>query len=171
VATEIGFFPYDPGFTGGVEVAVGNFDGDPGGHAEIAVGAGPGGGPHIRVFRYVAGAPGGVADFGVSFFPYDPGFVGGVHLAAGDVDGDGRAELVTGTGVGGGPHVRVFRAPGGGPPTELGGFFAYSPAFRGGVWVGVAGAQIVTGAGPGGGAHVRGFSPAGTPTALNVIAY
>jgi hypothetical protein len=39
------------------------------------------------------------------------------------------------------------------------------------VWVGVAGAQIVTGAGPGGGAHVRGFSPAGTPTALNVIAY
>jgi len=171
VDAGVSFFPYDAGFHGGIFVAVGNLDGDgPPGHAEIIVGAGPGGGPHVRTFRYAGGAPGGVQDFGVSFFPYDPGFTGGVHVAAGDLDGDGRAELIIGPGAGGGPHVRVFRAAGG-VPTEVAGFFAYDPSFRGGVFVGAAGGQVLTGAGPSGGAHVRGFTMSGTPTSLSVIAY
>jgi len=42
-----------------------------------------------------------------SFFAY-PGFTGGVRVAAGDLTGDGLADIVTGVGPGAGPHVKVF---------------------------------------------------------------
>ena len=43
-----------------------------------------------------------------SYFAYAADFAGGVWVAAGDVTGDGVAEVVTGTGIGGGPHVKLF---------------------------------------------------------------
>ena len=159
-----GFFAYDPEFPGGVNVAVGDVDGD--GVAEIITGAGPGGGPHVRFWRYVDG--GFVEIFNHGFFAYDPAFPGGVNVAVGDVNGDGVADIVTGAGPGGGPHVRVFNFLDG-QFTELGGngFFAYDPEFPGGVHVAAADlggdgvAEIITGAGPGDGPHVRAFSLAG----------
>jgi hypothetical protein len=42
----------------------------------------------------------------LSFFAY-PGFGGGVRVAAGDLDGDGRAEILTGVLIGP-AHVKVF---------------------------------------------------------------
>ena len=154
------FAPYDAGFRGGVNVAAADLNGD--GKAEIVTGAGPGGGPNVKVFN----AAGGLL---ASFFAYDPGFRGGVNVAAADVNGDGKAELVTGAGPGGGPHVRTFTAGG---AAIGGGFFAYDPRFTGGVSVAAIATRIVTGAGPGGGPHVRVFDGAsGAPIGGGFFAY
>jgi len=69
------------------------------------------------------------------FMAYPEGFRGGVRVAALDVDGDGQAEILTGAGPGGGPHVRAI-GPG---LAEAASLFAYDPRFTGGVTV--AGAE------------------------------
>jgi hypothetical protein len=157
------FLAYDPSFRGGVYVAVGDVNGD--GRDEIVTGPGLGGGPQVGVFD----ASGGRV---ASFFAYDPSFRGGVRVAAGDLDGSGAADIVTGPGSGGGPDVRTFRLPpGSGTPAQTGGFFAYAPSFTGGVFVGVGDVngdgrgEIATGPGKGGGPHVGVFTPGGTPVA------
>src|SRR5207244_5549205 len=94
------FFAYDAGFSGGVSVAAGDVNGD--GRADIITGAGAGGAPHVKAF---SGLDGSVLR---SFFAYDAGFSGGVYVAAGDVNGDGRTDIVTGAGAGGMPHVKAF---------------------------------------------------------------
>jgi lysophospholipase L1-like esterase len=163
------FLAYPAGFAGGVHVAVGDVNGD--GRAEIITGAGPGGGPHVRVLTF---AGGGLTSLG-EFFAYDPAFPGGVFVAAGDVTGSGLADVITGAGPGGGPHVRVMSQSLNG--TSVTDFFAYDPAFSGGVYVGAGEltgggkAEIITGAGPGGGPHVRGFTGAGQPTGNGFLAY
>lgn len=159
------FFAYDAAFRGGVTVAVGNVDNQPG--DELITGAGPSGGPHVKVFD----ANRNVVQ---SFFAYDTAFTGGVYVASGDFNNDGSADIVTGAGAGGGPHVKVFS---GLDHSQLASFFAYGPEFRGGVRVGCADlnedsrADIITGAGPGGGPHQRVFDAASLSNTTNVFAF
>jgi hypothetical protein len=158
-ASPLSFLVYPAGFTGGARVAVGDVNGD--GGPDLVTAAGTGGAPHVRVFS--AMQPSAVLG---EFFAYDLGYTGGLFIAAGDLDGDGKAEIVTGVGPGGGPHVRAFTRDPGGAFVEVRSFFAYAPEFSGGISVaacdvnGDGRADIVTGAGPGGGPHVQVFSGA-----------
>jgi hypothetical protein len=119
-----GFFAYAESFRGGVNVAVGDLEGD--GQLEIIAGAGVTGGPHVRVFA----ADGRLINPG--FFAYDEAFRGGVNVACGDVDGDGIDEIVTGPGKGGGPQVKVYNKEG---IMEGEHFFAFEQGLRDGVEV------------------------------------
>ena len=88
-----------PASRAGVFVAAGDVTGD--GIDDIITGAGSGAGPHVKVFN---GATGALVR---SFFAYDPTFLGGVHVAAGDTNADGRTDIITGAATTA-PHVRVF---------------------------------------------------------------
>ncbi len=131
---------------------------------EILTGAGPGEvfGPHVRSFC-VSGAP----TPGVSFLAYGTNKYG-VNVAAGDLDGDGWDEIVTGAGPGAvfGPHVRGWNVDDGTAAAIPGiSYFAYG-TLKWGVNVacgdidGDGFDEIVTGAGPGAvfGPHVRGWN-------------
>jgi autotransporter-associated beta strand protein len=147
------FLAYGANFAGGVRVATGDVNGD--GVDDIITAAGAGSGPHVKVFD------GANLNPLQSFFAYSPTFAGGVFVATGDVNGDGFADIVTGAGAGGGPHVEVFSGPN---HALLQSFFAYGSTFGGGVFVaagdvnGDGFADIITGAGAGGGPHVEVFS-------------
>ena len=122
---EIRSFLAFPGFVGGVSVAAGDLNSDR--HADVIVGAGPGApGGHVKVFDGQTGAELG------SFFAFEPDFLGGVRVAATDVDSDKIPDIIVGAGPGAGPHVKVFRAI---DQLVLHDFFAYEPNFLGGVFV------------------------------------
>lgn len=161
-----GFFAYDPRFTGGVNIAVGDVNGD--GFDDIITGADRGGGPHVRVIS------GKTRTEIASFFAYSASFLGGVRVAAGDVDGDGKVDIITGAGPGGGPHVKVFS---GANFQTIQSFFAYDAGFTGGVYVsggdfnGDGKSDIATGAGAGGGPHVKVFNGVGLGLLAQTFAY
>lgn len=95
---------YHPKFAGGVRVAAGDLDGD--GLREIITAAGPGGGPHIRIWKTDGTVWGG------GFFAFSASESGGVSVVVADVDNDGKEEIVTGSGQGAVPRVRVFSGRG-----------------------------------------------------------
>ena len=151
-AVKSSFFAYNTNFRGGVVVSVGDINGD--GIVDIVTGAGPGGGPNVRVFD------GTNNQLILDFMAYAPTFMGGVSIALGDVNGDGRLDIITGAGAGGAPHVKAFDAISG---NELLSFMAYDSSFLGGIFVAAGdlysngSTQIVTGTGFGGAAHVKIF--------------
>ncbi|MBU1952507.1 VCBS repeat-containing protein [Patescibacteria group bacterium] len=122
-----GFFAYREDLRHGIKVAAGDLDGD--GRDEIITGTNTRMGPHVRVFD-----PFGNIKFTPGFFAYNEGFRGGVNVAVADLDLDGRDEIITGAGPGGGPHVRIFNRYG---QTQINsGFFAFPDEYRSGVQVG-----------------------------------
>lgn len=141
------FFSDNVSFTGGVRVAMGDvLAGN-----DIITGRGPGGTAVVNVYR------GSNHALVYSFLPFGPNWTVGVYVAAGDVDGDGRADIIVGTGDGPGsvPNVKVFSGADG--ATVLRSFSAFAPGFNGGVRVAAADingdgvADIICGSGPGGG--------------------
>lgn len=136
------FFAFEPTFSGGVTIATGLINSDL--QIDILVGAGPGGGPRLKVFD---GASLGVV---MDFFVYDAAFRGGINVAAGNLYGGFTDQIIVGAGAGGGPNVRVYDAN----KNILQDFFAYNPGFSGGVRVAPAlfgsnGPGIITTPGPG----------------------
>jgi len=150
----------------GVNVAAGDIDAD--GYDEIITGAGPGAvfGPHVRGFNH-DGSSTVTPVGGVSYFAYGT-LKYGVNVTAGDIDGDGIDEIVTGAGPGAvfGPHVRGWNVDGG-PVSPMAGvsYFAYG-TLKYGVNVGCGDVdgdgidEIITGAGPSPvfASHVRGWN-------------
>lgn len=114
------FFAYDKNSRGGVSVAIGDVDSDS--QDEIVTGPGSGLEPLIKIFSLK-----GVLE--KSFLAYDKNFKGGVSVAIGDVNGDGKNEIVTAPGAGGGPQIRIFNYQG----IPLKSFFAYDKNYRGGI--------------------------------------
>lgn len=152
-----GFYAYDSNFLGGGSVAIADLGG--GGTNEIITAAGRGGAPHVRTFN-VDGS------FLTQFYAYQEDMHSGINVAAGDLDGNGAAEIVTAPKQGVGPHVRVFNSSGQVKLTV--GFYAYDEAFHGGVNVAIGDVngdgrdEIITGSGKDSGSHVRVFSGDGT---------
>jgi hypothetical protein len=81
------FFAYDPAFAGGVSVGAADLNGD--GVADIIMGAGPGGGPHVKVVdgtQLTNLQPNGeIANAALldSFYAFDATFNGGVFVGGG----------------------------------------------------------------------------------------
>lgn len=118
----IDLWPFHPNSRTGINVATGDVDGD--GKDEIAVAQGENGQAWIKVYRYNTEKTvlGEWNAFG--------SVPCGASVAMGDVDLDGKDEIIVGAGKGGGPLVRVFEANGEVKPIQ---FFAFHENYRGGV--------------------------------------
>ena len=180
--TIANFFAYEPSFTGGVNVATGDVDGD--GFADVLIGSGVGGGPRVRVLSgdgITSAAQVTIADF----FAYESSFRGGVNVGSGQITGGKYADVIAGAGFGGAPRVRLFagdvfndsKAPLPDAPVSVADYFAYDSSFRNGVNVasgdvnGDGRADVVTGAGVGGGPDVRVFSGTSSTASTAFFAY
>lgn len=121
--------PYESSFRGGVRVAIGDVTGD--GQDDIIVSPGPGRLPTVRVYNGETGNL--VRSFNGGSLPFVSGpwlashvrptsvptYRGGVTVATGDLNGDGRPEIVTANDVGTG-HIAIFSPMG----VRVGGFNA-----------------------------------------------
>ncbi len=94
------FFAYNQAFTGGVNLATADIDGD--GIDEIVTAAGLGGGPHVRVVR-----PSGMLV--AEFFAYDASDNAGVSVTRIDENENGKDELVVAHYGLGNPEASVVR--------------------------------------------------------------
>jgi hypothetical protein len=169
----------DPAFRGGARAAAGDVNGD--GIPDLVVAAGFQGGPRVAAFSgktlldplpaVVGAQPPKLFN---DFFAFEQTLRNGVFITAGDLDGDGKAEIIAGGGPGGGPRVSAFNAAdlissGGGTLTLLANFFGGDPNNRGGIRLAVRDfdgdnrADIIAGAGTNGGSRVTGYAAKNIP--------
>lgn len=169
------FLAFPSIYTAGVRLAVVDVTGD--GMPDIIAGTGPGVPAQLRVFDGASAGPSPAQVLGPlgSFLPYGSTYSGGVFVAAGDVTGDGRAEVVVSPDAGFFPGFSV--APpllgfDGATGTLLAFAWVYEPTFTGGVRIAMADvsgdgmADLVTVPGPGRPVEVKVFSAAGVNSFL-----
>jgi hypothetical protein len=167
----------DPNFRGGCRPALGDVNGD--GVPDLVVAAGVEGGPRVALFDGAGLETGGDSPPKLigDFFAFESTTRNGTFVAAGDVTGDGFADLAFGGGPGGAGRVRVFDGRsllGAGHFDSLdevafaqrANFFAGDPKLRGGVRIalrdvnGDASTDLVTGSGEGEASLVRVYTSA-----------
>lgn len=138
-----------------IHVDVGNFAGDE--QMEVVTGRHAGSTPTVAVYNRLNSRM-------HVFNAYASGFRGGIDVAAGDVDGDGYDEIITGPGKGGTPRVRIFKRDG----THVKDLWVYGNSFKGGVRVSAGDVdgdgedEIIAGLGPGAEPRVRVYKLDGT---------
>jgi parallel beta-helix repeat protein len=135
------------GWSGEESIAVGDFNND--GQFDLAVGAGYGAGPHVKVFDNKLQEQ-------FSFFAFDQGFRGGLSVASGDVNQDGISDFIIGAGPGADPHVIVYSIAHGSLDI-VHSFFAFDRGFHGGVLVSFDNGNIKVIAGQYGNGHIKVF--------------
>ena len=109
-AVRARFQVYEPGYRGGMQSAMADLDGD--GRPEIVFAPGKSRVGEIRVFSLD-----GVELRDYRTLPFGPQWRGGVNLAAADIDGDHRDDIIAAQAFGPG-EVRVFRSVAAADPIE-----------------------------------------------------
>ncbi|MFO0938523.1 MAG: PKD domain-containing protein [Gemmataceae bacterium] len=156
----------DSNFRGGAHAAVGDINND--GIGDLIITAGAGGGPRVAVYEGSSVAKNAPVKLVNDFFAYDSNLRTGITASAGDVDGDGFADLAFSSEKGGAPHVKIFSGSAltnanANEPSLLANFFAGDSSERDGVRIAAKyldddnQADIVTGEGDGSGTRVLAY--------------
>ncbi|MFH1457437.1 MAG: L,D-transpeptidase family protein [Patescibacteria group bacterium] len=107
-----------------IDIDVSSVDLGGDGREEIIVSGGAGDKSLVQIYR-------GDLSLINEFYAYAENFYGGIKIHAIDIDGDGREEIVTVPGLGGGPHLRIFDGYG----REKQAKFVFDNKFKGGLSV------------------------------------
>jgi FG-GAP-like repeat/Putative Ig domain len=116
--------PFGTSFSDGVYVAAGTVFSA--GTPDLVIGAGAGGPPEVAVLD---GEDGSLLD---TFLAFDSSFTGGVRVAVGDMNSDGLADIIAGSGPGGHTEVNILDGTDG---DILQSFFAGDQSYLDGVYV------------------------------------
>ncbi len=154
------FFAYQKSFRGGIEVNAADINGDS--RADLVVKPHSAGSSNIRVYSYNSSSKKfALLDW---FMAYGEKFRGKINLTVADIDGDGKAEIITVPENSGGPNVRIYSYNSATSKIELlDWFMAYGNSFRGGTNIAVGDVngdgllEIITAPQGGGGPNVRAY--------------